>query len=251
MVFQLNQNFKALKKEILMSLENFDSFDNVFETGNRNSVKKIKLSEITLIIKSFKIPKIINQIVYKYFRKSKAKRSFEYANKLIELGFKTPIPIAYIEHFSVIGLQKSYYISEFVNAHLTYRELILQPDYPDREEILRAFTKFTFELHEKGIEFLDHSPGNTLIIKNRAAYDFYLVDLNRMKFRHLNFKNRMKNFSRLTPQKEMVKIMSEEYAKLIKVNSNKVFNSMWFYTKKFFKGTDRKKRFKKVFLLKK
>jgi hypothetical protein len=40
---------------------------------------------------------------------------------------------------------------------IDFRELVEVPDYPDHENILRQFTKFTFNLHEKGIEFLDHS----------------------------------------------------------------------------------------------
>ena len=47
----------------------------------------------------------------------------------------------------------------------TYRELITFPNYPDREEILRQFTAFTKQLHDNGVLFKDHSPGNTLIKK--------------------------------------------------------------------------------------
>ena len=45
------------------------------------------------------------------------------------------------------------------------KELVEIPDFPDHDTILRQFTRFSFNLHEKGIEFLDHSPGNTLIKK--------------------------------------------------------------------------------------
>ena len=53
-------------------------------------LKKLKLSDKTVIIKAFKIPNVINQIVYRYFRKSKARRSFEYATKLYQLKYKDP-----------------------------------------------------------------------------------------------------------------------------------------------------------------
>jgi hypothetical protein len=39
-------------------------------------------------------------------------------------------------------------------------------------------------MHEASINFLDHSPGNTLIVKkSEGKYDFYLVDLNRMNLK--------------------------------------------------------------------
>ena len=61
--------------------------------------------------------------------------------------------------------KKSFYLSEQVDCDLTYRELITDLNYPNYETILRAFTRFTYLLHERGIQFLDHSPGNTLIKK--------------------------------------------------------------------------------------
>ncbi|RPD98225.1 Kdo domain containing protein [Aureibaculum marinum] len=245
MNFHINQQFKSLQTDLDEIISNFNSFDVGFGTGNRNSVKKIDLPTLKIVVKSFKIPILINQIVYKYFRKSKAKRSFEYANKLSELKINTPTPIAYLENFSWFGLQKSFYICEFLDYDLTYRELIHQPDYPNYENILKAFTRFTFELHQKGVLFLDHSPGNTLIVKDQNTYHFYLVDLNRMKFKELSFEERMKNFSRLTPKKEMIEIMSKEYAKLYNKPFDLVYEKMWFYTIKFQYKFYRKKRFKR------
>lgn len=251
MNFHLNKSFEFLRKDILEIISNFHSYELSFGSGKRNSIKKIEVSDKIIIIKSFKIPNLINQFVYKYFRKSKAKRSYEYATKLLELGVKTPMPFAYVENFSGIGLQQSYYISEFTNYDLTYRELINQPEYPNHEKILREFTKFTFEMHEKGIQFLDHSPGNTLIVKNNNSYEFYLVDLNRMIFGELNFDDRMKNFSRLNPKKEMVEIMSDEYAKLSGEKYDKIFHTMWQKTHQIKEKLKRKKRLKKKFLGKK
>lgn len=88
-------------------------------------------------------------------------------------------------------------------TELTFRELVEIPDFQEHDKILRQFTKFCFDLHEKGVEFLDHSPGNTLIKKiDENNYAFYLVDLNRMNFHNqMDFEQRMNNFRRLTPKK--------------------------------------------------
>lgn len=241
--------FKTIENtdEILQILHEFDVSGKLFGNGDRNKIKLFEVNGKTINIKSFKVPHFINKIAYRYFRKSKARRSFEYANKLLELGVGTPQPIAFFESFTFIGLQKSFYISEHLNCDLTYRELVEIPDYPDRENILRQFTKFSFDLHEKGIEFLDHSPGNTLIRKNAlGTYDFFLVDLNRMEFHNeMPFEMRMKNLCRLTPLKEMVATMSNEYAKFYKVPEQKIFDTLWQYTANFQEQFYRKKRLKK------
>ena len=132
-----------------------------------------------------------------------------------------------------------------MDCDLTFRELVTNPDYPNHEEILRAFARFTFNLHEKGIEFLDHSPGNTLIQLNNGDYKFFLVDLNRMNFKKLNFEERMKNFARLTPKKEMIAVMANEYAGLINMPEAEVFEKMWFFTNQFQEKFQRKKELKK------
>ena len=202
----------------------------------------------TINIKSFKIPHLINKIAYRYFRKSKARRSFEFANRLLELGVGTPQPIAYFENYNLIGLEKSFYISEHLECDLTFRELVEIPDYPDHENILRQFTRFSFDLHQKGIEFLDHSPGNTLIKKNAEGnYDFFLVDLNRMNFHDsMDFDSRMKNLSHLTPKKEMIAVMSNEYSKAYPAQSEaEIFEKMWFYTNDFQERFAKKRRLKK------
>lgn len=223
------------KVDIISCINSFDKNGELLFGGARNAIKLFEIDNNLVNIKSFKIPNLINQVAYKYFRKSKARRSYEYANRLIENGIGTPQPIAYAENFKLLGLEKSFYISEHLQAELTFRELVLQPDYPDHENILRQFTRFTFDLHQKGIEFLDHSPGNTLIKKaSESRYDFFLVDLNRMNFHDsMDFDSRMKNFHRLTPKIEMLAVMSDEYARLYGKKYDEVFAKMCFYTNDF------------------
>jgi tRNA A-37 threonylcarbamoyl transferase component Bud32 len=244
----VHKDYQYLKDKLKIIIKNFLTSGELIGDGDRNKIKTFELNGNNISVKSFKIPNFINQIVYKYFRKSKAERSFEYANSLIKFGIETPKPIAFFENSSLLGLQESYYICEYLNYDLTYRELVTNPEYPNAENILRQFTKFTWKLHEKGVYFKDHSPGNTLIVQHEKEYSFFLVDLNRMSFFELDFEARMKNFSRLTPKKEMVQIMSDAYAKLSGDNFEKVFEKMWFYTQQFQEKFHRKKRLKQKLL---
>jgi hypothetical protein len=240
-------DFKKYKNDICAIIDRFDNSGEILVKGKRNSIRTVAFEGITLNIKSFKIPILINRFIYGYVRKSKARRSFEFAQKLLSLGIGTPMPIAWFEHKTLLGLADSYYVSEHLKADLTFKELVSFPDFPDHENILRQFTAFCFLLHEKGVEFLDHSPGNTLIKKDGTKCAFFLVDLNRMKFHDLSFEQRMKNLSRLTPKKEMVGIMANEYAALSGIPEQEVFNSLWQFTSDFQQRFQRKKQLKKKF----
>jgi len=243
----LHPSFAPFENQISNLISDFSSKGVLFGDGQRNKIKLFELEGKIINIKSFKIPHLINKIAYKYFRKSKARRSFEYATALLEKGIGTPQPIACFENYDLIGLKDSYYVSEQLKCDLTFRELVEIPDFPDHENILRQFIRFSFDLHEKGIEFLDHSPGNTLIKKNAEGnYDFFLVDLNRMKFHEsMSFEIRMKNLCRLTPVKEMVAVMSNEYAKASGKSEKLIFDTLWRLTADFQEQFYRKKRLKK------
>lgn len=236
--------YKDFQREIDGFIESFETSGESIK-DKRNKLKLFELNGKTVNIKSFKVPGLLNQVVYRFFRKGKAQRSFEYANKLLELGIGSPQPIAYYEFPATLFFKRSYYVSEHDNYDLTFRELSHNTDYPNHENILRAFTRFTHQLHEKGILFLDHSPGNTLISINENELEFKLVDLNRMVFKPLSFEERIKNFERLTPHKHIVEIMSDEYAKISGRPFEVVFAKMWNLTEAFQYKFNRKKALKK------
>jgi hypothetical protein len=236
-----------MNDELLNIVENFDTIGTDFAIGNRNKIKTFEYQDYTINIKSFKIPSLINGIVYKYFRKSKAKRSFENATILLNKGIGTPKPIAFYEEFKSVFLRKSYYICEHLVPDLIFRDLFGNEEKYETEKILIGLAQFTFKLHENGIEFLDHSPGNSLLKKNmNGDYDFYLVDLNRMKFHsEMSFEMRMKNLKKITPAKHFIKIISTEYAKLYHKPEAKIFDYLWKETQNFQKKSIKKQALKK------
>jgi hypothetical protein len=243
MKIRFSHNQEGREGEIKSLLHDFGVKGKAITPGKRNSIKVFDLQDRKINIKSFKIPNTVNKFVYRFFRKSKAERSFNYAHILLSRGIGTPVPLAFAEHTSSMLFLESYYVSEHLDHDLTFREIDLKNK--GHEEILRAFTRFTYQLHEKQIEFLDHSPGNTLIQIHDNEYKFFLVDLNRMNFKELNFAERMKNFSRLTPQMEMVEVMANEYSQLIGKPESETFEKMWFFTMQFQEKFKRKKELKR------
>lgn len=250
----IDPKYSDLKNELLSLIASYDNITTYIANGNRNTIKLATLSNGQKVaIKSFKIPNIFNRHIYKFFRKPKGLRSLKHAEKLLSLNFNTPYPVAYIEYSSKTAIDKSFYISEYLDYDITYRELLTNLNYPDKQKILEQFTEFSYQLHENGIEFLDHSPGNTLIKKqSNGNYEFYLVDLNRMKFHdEMNFKIRMKNLSHLTTNIQDIEKIANHYATLIGKNSKDVFIRLWIETIKFqfkfYKKKEIKSRMKKLY----
>ncbi|AZQ43754.1 lipopolysaccharide kinase InaA family protein [Nonlabens ponticola] len=212
---------------------------------DRNAIRIVEDKGKKLVVKSFKIPNAVNKLAYRFLRDSKAKRSYENAVYLQQHNIGTPAPLAYLERVDTLSFKDSYYISEYAEHDYTYRELINDNTIENKEEVLKAFTAFMFKMHEAHIYFLDHSPGNTLIKKVGDSYEFFLVDLNRMKFYDIPYEDRLKNFERLSPKKWMYDIMGAEYARLSGKDPAESIATMWSYTQKFQEKYHRKKRFKK------
>ncbi|EAS20103.1 conserved hypothetical protein [Flavobacteria bacterium BBFL7] len=239
-------SYQHLKPAIDNAVAHFNDIGKSLHDG-RNVVKAIEVDGELLNFKKFRKPNAINKIVYKFFRKSKARRSFEYATILNKKGIGTPDPIAYIEEESIFNFGTSYYISKQLICDFTYRELINDDSIKDKEQILKEFTRFIYHMHEAGVYFLDNSPGNTLITKVGDHYKFALVDLNRMKFYDIPWDDRLKNFERLSPHKWMYEVMGHEYATLSRKRPEETIEQMWSYTQDFQKAFHRKKRMKKKF----
>lgn len=206
-----NPNFDYLKDFILDLPSNFDNQGEIIYDG-RNIIKIISANDLNINVKSFQVPNIVNKLVYGNFRKSKARRSFEYASILLKNNIQTPTPIGYLELKSGICFNKSYYISIQEDFDGIMREF-QRGSLEGREALLQQFAQFTASMHEKGILHLDYSPGNILYKKQNDLYIFYLVDLNRMYFGKISLEQGCKNFRRLWGNEDIIKYIAQEYAK--------------------------------------
>lgn len=214
--------------------------------AGRNTIKKLVHNEGFVSIKSFKKPNLFNSFVYKYIRKSKARRSFENAQKLLALGINTPKPIGYLEHSNIFGIKDSYYACEHLNA-ITLREVLASDDCKNQDAILEQYAAFMFELHQKGIEFIDSTPGNILLEeKSDGHYSFYLIDINRMKFHHapLSFFDRMKNLSKISEETPLLHQIERLYSKFYKQDTDYIYQTILYYRSRYNIRIFHKKYFK-------
>lgn len=241
----ISEQFKSKAEEIQHIIQNFDNYTEILGTPERNIIKKIAFGKDFIVVKSFKIPNFINKIVYGKFRKSKARRSFEYGSKLLSLGINNPLPVSYTEYYKNGLFDKSYYFSLFYDYDFTYREIEQQPDY---KEIAKAFIRFNFEMQNKGVFFKDNTPGNTLISRTQTqGYEFYIVDLNRMEFKELSFEDRINSFHNITQNKEIIEIMVDEYVKISGYDKEKIYQTIKYFKEKTLKKNIRKQKLKKLF----
>lgn len=216
---QFNHKYKNFEKNLIEIQSIFNNAPDSIHKA-RNELKIIELNGLKCVVKSFKVPHLINRIAYTYFRDGKAKKSFQNATKLTRLNVNTPEPIGIIEFFHMGLLKQSYFISLYEPYDFTIRE-VFHHKVNSIETILKKFTQFTYMLHQKGIIHIDYSLGNILITEINNDYKFSLVDINRMSFEEKEIlpKKGLKNFNKFwAKNKNDLITIAKEYAKLSNFN---------------------------------
>lgn len=172
------------------------------------------------ISKQFATPALWRGIFYGWFCKSKAQRSYEYAQHLI--GF-TPIPIAYREVRYCGILRESWYVCQESECEYTFNDLIHNKSFPNRERILQAIGRFTAELYQRGVFHQDYSGGNILF--NEDGSKIEVIDLNRIKFyRKMPIKKGLQLFERLNIDKKALSILGASFAETLGKDKDFVIN---------------------------
>lgn len=181
--------------------------------NKRNELREMTFKGVDMVVKSFDLPNWINRLVYGIFRKSKAQRSFEYAEHLNRLGIKSPIPIAYYTERCGLLFSHSYYVSQKSSCRYTFYDVINNPSLPNRDSYLRCVGRMTAKMHTAGIYPLDYSGGNILLDMLDGEPQFELVDLNRMTFGNIDIDKGCRGFERLNVEPEALAVMAREYAR--------------------------------------
>ena len=235
MPYEINPKYIYVN-DLVENIEDYFQGSTRILYDQRNEIRVVSFEGQDFVVKAFKIPNLINRIAYRYFRASKAKRSYLYSLKIG--GELTPEPVAYIENNKNLLLSKSYYISLYYNYDHTIREVLTCKTLDERESILKAFADFTYQLHEEEILHHDYSHGNILIkresVGNTTNYEFKIVDINRMEFRPLSLEMRLANFARINADDEDMQTIITSYAKCMKLDSYKLFEQAQFYRDDFY-----------------
>lgn len=207
----LNPAFESLRP-FVESIPRIFEKEGVTIYKGRNEIKVIRAGETHINVKRYKVPMLFNRIVYTFFRKSKGFRAFTYPQQILEKGFETPEPIAYIETKKCGLIGYSYFLSVQSPYTRTFYEFgnAREEAY---KEVVKAFARFTAHLHEAHIFHKDYSPGNILFDRVEGEYRFSLVDINRMTFDEVSMEKGCANFARLWGQTSFFELLAAEYAK--------------------------------------
>ncbi|VAY87704.1 FIG00388958: hypothetical protein [hydrothermal vent metagenome] len=220
-----NPTYRSNFNDFLINIKNYFAKNVKTIHKARNELKIINYNSTDIIVKSFKVPNIINKIAYSYFRHSKAKRSY---NNSLSIGDFTPAPIGYIEFYNYGFIKESFFISEQFKYDFTIREPLLDDNFENKNTIFEAFANFTLKLHNNGIYHNDYSPGNILIKKDNDSFIFKIVDINRMKFFNLSQKDRARNFSKLWARDDILMLIVNEYKKHYSCDDNFAKQALYF-----------------------
>lgn len=166
------------------------------------------------ISKQFATPPLWRGIIYGWFLRSKAQRSYEYAKRIEGL---TPHPVAYREIRYCGILRQSWYVCQESECQYTFNVLIHNQSFPNRQHILQSIGRFTAELYQRGIYHQDYSGGNILFNKDGSKIE--IIDLNRIRFYHkMPLKKGLQLFERLNIDKDALMTMGSAFAQALHKN---------------------------------
>jgi len=246
--YKINEKYKNSFKDFTLDIKSYFKQNSQTIHKARNELKIIAHNDIDTVVKAFKVPNIVNQFAYAYIRGSKAKKSYENAMKLMTLNVNTPEPISYIEFYENALLQESFFTTLHQPHDFLIREPLYETDFKDRENIIRQFAKFTYELHQKDIFHKDYSAGNTLVIdKGNGIYEFSIVDINRMEFKKIDINIAMENFNKLWANEQTLTIIADEYAEISGYDKKECLDLIIKYDKELKEFVEKRRGIKAIF----
>lgn len=219
------------------------------ETVRDSAETRLNELDVAVNVKAFRVPPFPNGYVYRGLRASKAKRSYDNARRLTELGFLTPEPIAYSEVHTGpwsgawIKMTRSYYFCR----QLPYPNIRDCEDREDVDELTEALGAEMARLHKAGVWFHDFSPGNILLNKTeKGDYEFYYVDLNRMDFGVYAPDKLMQMFKSISWRDEWIERLARVYARASGKDEEDTARRACAVGRQWRERHERKERFKRI-----
>ena len=146
----------------------------------RNQIRCFEVQGVQLVVKRYKKHDIVKRLIYTFFRPNKAQRAYENAQLLRQRGFATPQEVAYMEDVVAGVIRQVYYVCLYTSA-APIRPRLIEQD-PFDQPLAFAYACFVASLHDAGVLHRDLNPTNVLYREHDGAYDFEVIDINRMHF---------------------------------------------------------------------
>ena len=223
----VDEKYQHLTDEIGRLPQRMDEGEGEVVYDSRNRVVRFAINGLSLMVKRFKRVNAVQQVVYTFFRKTKAERAFLFATEFLKRGIDTPQPVAYMEerHHGLFTI--GYFVS--LETPGTETSLLLREvqDYP--RDLAEAVARQVVLMHSKGILHGDLNLSNFLVTTFPSpreegcpkggmvgSYHFTMIDTNRSHFcdGYPSDNECLKNMVRLTHRRDLYEDLVRRYALL-------------------------------------
>lgn len=229
---------------VRMLPERFEQEGEMLYDG-RNRVKLFMYAGRQLVVKRYKRPHLIQRIVYKWFRPSKAERAYRFAFSLEKMGIDTPEPLAYVEVGGCLLFGDSYFVSARCADPDLMGALYKPAEFP--RPLAVAWADRLAEFHEKGFLHGDLNLANILYRTDpqTGACRFTVIDINRSHFRpHPSPDECMDNLVRLTHRVDLLCFLVAAYARRRGWDEEQTVNGVLVRLRAFEQRCERKQKLK-------
>ncbi|MBQ9645714.1 MAG: hypothetical protein IJV24_05090 [Prevotella sp.] len=179
----------------------------------RNRVARFRYDGLSLMAKQFKRVNFTQQIVYTFWRQTKAERAYLFAETFRQRGIATPQRVAYMEQRQGGLFAVGYFVSieaEGKETHLLLREV---KDFS--HTLADAVARQVVMMHSRGILHGDLNLSNFLCTEAHDGYRFTMIDINRSHFTEgwPTDEQCLKNLVRLTHRRDLYEYLLRSYAR--------------------------------------
>ena len=177
----VDERYQHLDDEIGRLPQRMDEGQGELVYDSRNRVARFIIDGKPMMVKRFKRVNAVQQVVYTFFRKTKAERAFLFAKEFLRRGIGTPQPVAYMEERHHGLFTTGYFVSLEVPGTETSLLLREVKDYP--KDLAEAVARQVVLMHSKGILHGDLNLSNFLCTEDSPGhYHFTMIDTNRSHF---------------------------------------------------------------------
>ena len=193
--------------------ERFGALGTVIYDGRRNQLRVMDSPMGRVVVKHFRKPGPVNRLAYTFVRTGKARRSFEYSRRLLDIGVDVPAPLAFVETYRGGLLADSYYVSECFPTDMELRAFA-RYDGADADAIMCMTAQILCRLYQADMFYRDFTPGNVLIHNTTMPVRVALVDVNRMSFGPIAYRKEVYQLTRLYISDANLTMLVRHYARL-------------------------------------
>ncbi|MBP5391641.1 MAG: hypothetical protein J6Y40_06160 [Bacteroidales bacterium] len=206
----VNPEFKHLEGFVTDAIQRSYKAENVYRNF-RNTVEDVTVDGLRLVVKIFKKPTEFNRVVYSFLRPTKAKRSYEYSLRLLDLGIDVPLPVGYVEKRKGLFFHTGCYICVYTDYKpiTDFKDKPL--DDPQTAAFIDAFSEYAASFHGRNLVHNDFNIDNILYKVVDGKFRFQLIDLNRVQFHNHSLMRCAKDISNIHFRPDMMQAIISKY----------------------------------------